>query len=527
MKLRSQMRRLFEVITADFDSTINLRTAIECSPPLALPLPQLTWTVFALIRYRQQRMWAFEVAQERLKDQVRRVAEGEDAILGIVPGLPDWSYNLGQDYNWMTHRGTGEKIHIDLPVNQERFDTSGFDAFLMTSWEPLPASGQVNDLFPAGCGIDICLSMLDECRLLSYDVQDIRLGSRLRSHTESVQAFLERWSNVDDQLRLAVLIGDWPTAHAEALRVGDSELAALLSPRAKDCRRRWLATVRSWGGYGVELPEYLVALEIAGEPDMPQFIEDALSSHHAVDVAISMIEDDPSWHPKVFDLLADICADEPVYRTAENPSEGTCSSEPPVRTKPPTEEWSDWPDLTLAYVSFLMRHHYRVPEVMAFIMADERAHLDDFIPLTLEHARDWFLPVVRRALRSRRKFDRETAAAVLALFDTPWSRREMLECLRQSGDWDATLECREALRQCHVEEAHQAVAQWELEHPRSEEAVPATEESAEKKNLRIFIARLSERTDFGPDETGVRGKMKRLFKAVKSSHGYAPSESNG
>src|SRR5208282_636349 len=59
------------------------------------------------------------------------------------------------------------------------------------------------------------------------------------------------------------------------------------------------------------------------------------------------------------------------------------------------------------------------------------------------------------------------AAAILALFDRPWSRRELLAILRESGDHVTTSECRAALRECHDAGAHLGVESWEKENPRA------------------------------------------------------------
>jgi hypothetical protein len=90
--------------------------------------------------------------------------------------------------------------------------------------------------------------------------------------------------------------------------------------------------------------------------------------------------------------------------------------------------------------------------------------------LALEHAPQFALPLIRRALCSRVPANRAEVAAVLALIDRPWSRRELIANLERFDEQEMTADCRAALLECHDGEAHRLVRQWEERNPHEPEA---------------------------------------------------------
>src|SRR5205814_511890 len=77
--------------------------------------------------------------------------------------------------------------------------------------------------------------------------------------------------------------------------------------------------------------------------------------------------------------------------------------------------------------------------------------------------------------------NRCAVAAVLALIDRPWSRRELLAALEASDEQEQTADCRAALLECRDEEAHQAVRDWEQRNPHE----PETPEFLEVEGRRV------------------------------------------
>jgi hypothetical protein len=121
-------------------------------------------------------------------------------------------------------------------------------------------------------------------------------------------------------------------------------------------------------------------------------------------------------------------------------------------------------------LKFLLRHRYRREELLAALPAAAGTEIGEACLLALEHAPELALPLFRRALLSDIPADRNTVAAILALIDQPWSRRELLAALEASDDQEKTADARAALLECRDEEARRAVADWERRNPHEPEA---------------------------------------------------------
>ncbi len=89
--------------------------------------------------------------------------------------------------------------------------------------------------------------------------------------------------------------------------------------------------------------------------------------------------------------------------------------------------------------------------------------------LALEYAPGLALPLVRKALLSDVPANRSEVAAILALIDRPWSRRELLAALDRSGDQERTADARAALLEAGGEEVRRTVLAWEERNPHEPE----------------------------------------------------------
>jgi hypothetical protein len=195
-----------------------------------------------------------------------------------------------------------------------------------------------------------------------------------------------------------------------------------------------------WDGVGPGTsirPDHLAALAHAGDPNLPALLERGLVSRRLVDACIEIIWDDAAWCAWVFAVL--------------------------VR-HPRLARGEAWLDLSRRYVAYLARHSYRAADVLGRFAQARHAPLDALIPLALDQQRGACLRLLRRGLRSRCASHRSAAAAVLAVFDTRWSRRELLDALAASDCWHATRECRLALRESKDAAAQEAAARWEATH---------------------------------------------------------------
>src|SRR3954454_14756496 len=65
--------------------------------------------------------------------------------------------------------------------------------------------------------------------------------------------------------------------------------------------------------------------------------------------------------------------------------------------------------------------------------------------------------------------NRIEVAAILALIDKPWSRRELLGALEASDDQEKTADVRAALLESGGEKAREAVLAWEKRNPHENE----------------------------------------------------------
>jgi hypothetical protein len=121
---------------------------------------------------------------------------------------------------------------------------------------------------------------------------------------------------------------------------------------------------------------------------------------------------------------------------------------------------------------FLLKQAYRVPAVLTALARARTHEAADAALLLLEHAPELSRPQFLAALRSSVPWDRTRAAAILAILDEEWGRREMIEALWASTDQQMTSGCRAALCSIGSPEAHRAVEDWEQRFPYVHESGP-------------------------------------------------------
>jgi hypothetical protein len=445
MGIRHQLLRVLKTLAADPPDPLDLRAAVAAALPPDYPLLELTWTLFALLHYLQRRRWAAAVARERLGDVVRRLKRKEHFFVeGFVPEMSDWQFVFTSTKRYLIHRGTGERLYVSLLADGDALEDQDFYDYLANHRQPGPAEQRLDELLPGCAGLGVALSELARSGLIRYRPaadrsSPLRLGRSVAGYAHAVGTLLDKWPDARERLRLAVGIGDWPAALAAAQSLGEPALAALLAPRVEACRWRWRTLLWDGVGPGTSIrPGHLSALADAGDPHLPALLERGLVSRRLVGVSVAIIWDDPSWCPWVFDVLM---------------------------REPRVAQGKEWLDLSREYVAYLARHSYRAADVLGRFARARHAPLDALIPLALDHQRGACLRLLRRGLRSSQHRHRLAAAAVLALFDAPWSRRELLAALAASDCWHATRECRFALRESRDAAAREAAARWEATHP--------------------------------------------------------------
>jgi hypothetical protein len=190
----------------------------------------------------------------------------------------------------------------------------------------------------------------------------------------------------------------------------------------------------------------LLGLADLGAEDLPAALEEALRKPFSglTSTALEVVgrRDDPAWCPLVYGLFRRLDPGGPIPQ----------------------------PHLGMACIKFLLRHGHRKDEVLAALPQAAGCEMGEACLLALEQAPELMLPLVRRALQHDIPANRTAVAAILALIDRPWSRRELVAALEASDEQERTADCRAALLECHDGEARRAVRAWEERNPHEPEA---------------------------------------------------------
>ena len=104
----------------------------------------------------------------------------------------------------------------------------------------------------------------------------------------------------------------------------------------------------------------------------------------------------------------------------------------------------------------------------------------------MRHNLDGALALIRKSLRSRVPHNRIRAAAVLAVINLPWSRKELAAVLSETTDQEMTTECRCALMESPEASDHEIVDAWERDNPYepSDDRFPTFGELAKRRDDR-------------------------------------------
>ena len=420
------------------DTLAHLPDRLEAASKTGYLPPSVTWTLITLFAYRERKKWAWEIIQPHVpEDDGPRVVSITDVLegrrRGIVQQRADWEFEIDGNASFVRNRVTGELIHIDVENGPEVVSTSAFIEWIQRNLSP--AAERLLDLQPSGEGISIPIELLMAWDVLhAIDVGEFEVCGHLHSYAQDLERFVSAWRNLDERLWLAVLIGDWPAALATAQTLGDDELISLITPRAAKCREEWVRYLENHARSKGLYDGLLYALADANCPELPKYVETAIGEDEASWAAIDIIKSDPSWCPKVYEYY----------------------------------QRSNW--LAPYCASYLARHDYRTTEVIEQLVSGNSSYYKTAIELALEHAPEMLPQYLPQALRTSSRDNRLTAAAVLALLDADWSRRELQLLLDESSDQDATIECRAALRESTDPKVRKAAGEWEKLYPETDDA---------------------------------------------------------
>jgi hypothetical protein len=437
---------LFHVLDqADFEMPANLGTALEKLSRHDLPSPWSTWVVFGLVEFSARAARTIgSIAARSDADRGRRSGNAttvEGSSNGNLSSRITDSDDVGATSRMSGRRSAGGRE--DTERSSSRLVPIG--EFTQGVWARrwiCAAERRIVELHPGCRSLPSTLDELIDTGLLRrLDGAQLALDDRLERNAAPIRTFLDAWERAQNRTWLAGLLGDWPAAEEAARQLDDHAVVELTSKRAKTCRRLRkdrlhqrleetrpdLSLLHAIKYLGVPVTRRLLVRAIEGPPDCQHVALDWIGARVAWgDVVLKLFRrllEDPDPDPDLFARCASNLAGRPAF-------------------------------ITLAIRELVV--HGRLGE--AAVLAVEGGHVRGEM-------------VLRRALRSTSARDRLTAVAVLNLVDKWWSRNRLIEVLEQSDDWEATAECRAALRSSRDPDGRLATEGWETSHAEARDMV--------------------------------------------------------
>ncbi len=434
------------------DLVASLRGLPETS---ALPSPWNTWTLIGLIRHRERQVWVAEIIRTRLRGSLTELAARgwlghPDGVSqrGPVPGLPDWEYFFHGRGCCISHKVDGDAVDVDFwDDSADYFDTFFYKNYLESLRRPALPEQRLRELHVSAGAVTIAVAdLLGAGALIPLPDRvshPYRLADNVLTIAADVESFCAAWSQADRRVWLAALIGDWLAADEAA--AGKPELTAITGPRAGQCREMRRQRLRRELCEPSRAADALHALADLHAPDLDECLEDALRGPPSglISAALDIIGqcDNPRWCVRVYELYSRIN---------------------PAGQLPQPHIW-------ITSLKFLLRHGHRTAEMIASLAMAGRTEVGEAVMLSLEHAPELALPLIRKGLLADVPMDRTQVAAILTLINAPWSQRELLRALETSDDQAKTADARAALLESGDEQAQRAVLAWEERYPHENE----------------------------------------------------------
>jgi hypothetical protein len=534
----------------------NVASSLRGLPePGVLPSPWDTWTLIGLTRHRERQLWVAKIIRTRLRGDPDDLAdtgalghpEGVPQS-GPVPGMPEWEYYFHGRGCCISHKVDGDAIDVDFwDDSADYFDTYFFRNYLKSLRRPEPPEQRLRDLHPSSRAVTIAVNDLLAAGALTplpgSDTHPYRLTDKVVAVASDIDSFCTAWSYPDRRVWLAALIGDWLAADAAA--AGRPELTAITGPRAGRCRelrRQRLRQELDAGNRGADALQQ--ALADLRPPDLDHRLEDALRGKNKGKLKGKIKQlrqelDAVNRGADALQALADLPApdlDQCLEATLSGPPSGLISAALDVIGQQDDPRWctrvhelfsrvdpagqSPQPRIWITALKFLLRHGHRTPEVIASLAKAGSTEVGEAVLLSLEHAPELALPLVRKGLLADVPMDRTQVAAILALINAPWSRRELLGALEASDEQEKTADARAALVETGDEEAQRAVLAWEERNPHENET---------GRYLEIGERRLGPCNTFGEHwlksrDSRIRDEMDKLHDRVMKVKNIVPPE---
>jgi hypothetical protein len=483
---------------ADICKFLTNRPAIAELPP-----PWDTWTLIGLVRHRERQYWVLDIIRTRLRGDAAELATfmslghpRDIAQAGTVPGLPEWEYYFHGRGCCITHKVRGDAIDVDFfDDTAEYFDPYFYIWYLNSLRHAEPPEARLKSLHPSVRPISIAFTDLEAAGALacfrSGEPCPPRIADEVLACTPAIERFCDMWGDPSRRLWLAGLIGDWPAAYE--LSAGCPELIGVTATRKDDCRRLRRERLQTVIGYPAA--EALHGLDDLGIADeyLEQVFRSPPSGQVSVALEIADRQNDPRWCPHIYALFNRI-----------NPS-GQIPE----------------PHIWTASLKLLLRHGYKPGELVSRLTEAGGGGIGEAVLLSLEHAPEHTLHLIRKALLSDIPINRIVVAAILAVIAKPWSTRELLLAINECDDQKATAEARAALLEVGGAEVEKAVLEWEYKNPHEEEAGSYLEINGRRFGPFFTFSELSLKNC----ASRIRYEMDKLHDRVMKLREVIPSES--
>jgi hypothetical protein len=368
---------------------------------------------------------------------------------GLVPGLPKWEYYFHGRGCCLTNRISGEAIDVDFyDDSADYFDLFFYLNYLKSLKDPEPVERHLIKLHPSFNSLALSFADLkDAGALVPFEDRSVcKLSDSIIEHEGLFGTFCDKWSQPENQLLLAARIGDWPTALE--LAHSNPEVSNQIEPLASGTKRERGSKLKLTFDTGQNARGALLALADLQDEGLSEILVRALNgpANGTASAALGLIKELGSapFCPQIYKLFKRLQPDGPI-------------PEPYV--------WREC-------LAIMLDANYRPEEMKRALSKAGGTEIGEAALFALERYLEAALTLFRRALRSRIPLCRCQAAAVMALIDQPWSRRELMAVLAESNDQEQTGECRAALLECHADEATQAVARWNAANPHEPETGP-------------------------------------------------------
>lgn len=425
------------LVQADETPQDDLAAQIDAQPrPGSLPKPSSSWLLINLVLYRDRQLWACKELLERFPLFFAGTGEPlEELFATSIPGMPDW-YVVIADATWgeIVNDMTTEKIIInrdpdvaehvvcpeDLPGHGPSRSPWDIAGRLATRAAGREIHAAVDELVAAGALLrtDLDGIVFEEIGPCAFN----RLTTCVRRVSDNVRRFQDLWEDETNRLWLAVLIGDWPSAHEIAQSHDDPEVRRVVGEKFEAYRQRRIMIARC---HLTLEPDSLHDLEVLFREEDQEFhlyVERAIQALGPDPELAELLLDtgDPRWNPQLFATLQGMS----------------------VNTELP-----DLLHVARELARVLLERGYRADDVLTTLLGlDEEP--DRVAMIFLKHAPTKALPLVREALRYENVApasetevslygprgslrSRRRMAAALVTIDAEWSRQETLDALHE------------------------------------------------------------------------------------------------